>query len=69
MDSKWKFSLLEKIKPIFLKVSKLCLIVSKYSSVYAQLDSISSKFTVDMNLYTDANMTQPMGVGHEGKVK
>ena len=69
MNSKWKFSLLETVKQIFLKVSKLCLIVSKCSSVYAQLDSISSKFKVDMNLYTDANMTQPMGVGHEGKVK
>ena len=34
-----------------------------------QLESTSSQFQVDMNLYTDANMTEPMGVGHQGKIK
>jgi len=30
-----------------------------------QLESTSSQFQVDMNLYTDANLTEPMGVGHQ----
>ena len=41
--------------------------VPMFTSNVIQLDSASSEFVVDMSLFLDGEMTEPMGEGHESK--
>ena len=42
--------------------------VPLFTSNSIQLDSVSGDFAVDMSLFLNAEMTQPMGQGNESKI-
>ena len=39
-----------------------------YTRTLVKVDSIAGEFQIDMSLFTDAGMTEPMNEGHESKL-